>query len=204
MFFRSLEILFLTTLPLSHTRQTVFRRCDISGAVLMSVFLQDASKTALRHSTLRERRFNGGSWHMHPEHRSQAFLTMDQFIEKAISVPFVSRGRSFDGWDCFGLVVRAYRDVFGVEIPDYGDRYKDTRDFRSIHELFREGMASWKKVVDDHPEVGDVAVIFRQGRPIHAGIVVVDGRHILHSEELVGTVCEPIYRFRLEGIYRWA
>ena len=127
-------------------------------------------------------------------------MGIDEFINRAISVPFVVRGRSFDGWDCYGLIVRAYRELYGIDIPDYVGRY-DPHDFNAVGRLFFDGLPKWERLPEGVRETGDVALIFHQGRPIHCGLVVGGGRRILHAEEGVGTVSERISRFRIEGIY---
>lgn len=120
----------------------------------------------------------------------------EQFAEKAILTPFLDRGRNFLGWDCWGLVVSAYRDVLGVELPSYGECYAGVRDHKALVRLTTE-RDEWSRLID--PEHGSVALIYRRGLPIHVGIVI--GRRILHCEEGVDTIVEPFERFRFEGFY---
>lgn len=128
-----------------------------------------------------------------------------EFARRAISVPFIERGRSWDGWDCWGLVVVAYHEMFGLELPDYLDRYETTfrkRDlFRLSRTCRREREMGWHEAAEPAP--GDVALIMRRGVPIHIGMVMRPDR-ILHAENGVGTVHEPLSAFRIEGFYRHA
>lgn len=112
------------------------------------------------------------------------------------AVPFVPFGRDYHGWDCFGLVVCAYRDVLGVTLPDYA--YQSTRDPRALARLFADRSAPHYRVSDPAPMA--VACVYRRGLPIHVGLVVSKKR-ILHVEEGVMTCVEPITRFRIEGFY---
>ena len=128
-------------------------------------------------------------------------MTTEQFVEQAVCVPFLDKGRSYLGFDCWGLVVCYYRDVLGVALPAYDD-YDTVRNHKALVRLFTANAQKWRKVLDAID--GRVALIFRGALPLHAGLVIANGRRILHCEEGVGTVHEPIERFRIEGIYRFA
>ncbi len=116
----------------------------------------------------------------------------------AVAVPFEPKGRSLDGWDCWGLVVCAYRDVLGVSLPSYDEQYDTTRDVRRMQRLFREGReARWREVPRT---VGAVAAILRRNRCIHAGIAM-PGQDVLHCERKAGTILEPERYLRVEGFW---
>jgi len=76
-------------------------------------------------------------------------VTFDDFQRKAIGVPFVPFGRDYDGWDCWGLVIRAWQDVRGVTLPDF--TYKSIADYRALAANFasRDG-GFWRRI--DPPE----------------------------------------------------
>ena len=128
-------------------------------------------------------------------------MTLREFTARAVGVPFKARASCYDGWDCYGLVRRAYRDVYGIDLVNWSKGYDRVNDWRTIEGLFSEAMTDWRKILKPRP--GDVAVIFRLGRTIHCGLVLAR-RRILHVEEGVETVIEPITpsRFRIEGCYR--
>lgn len=127
-------------------------------------------------------------------------MTWNGFIHRAIGVPFVPHGRRYDGWDCWGLVWRGYRDVLGIELSCYSDQYDQVKGWRRIHRLFLAGRSEWRQT--DRPSTGDVAMIYRRGLPIHVGLMIQEGRRVLHVEEGVETIHEPIGRFRIEGFYK--
>ena len=123
-------------------------------------------------------------------------MTLDEWQRRAIDVPFVPLGRDYDGWDCYGLAVAAYRDVLGVMLPDFD--YPSVRDFTNIANIFTTQIApAWQS---SDGAVMDVACIFRRGLPIHAGLVV-SGNRIMHVEHGIATCHEPKTRFRIEGYY---
>ena len=97
---------------------------------------------------------------------------------------------------------RAYLEVNGIDLVNWSEQYDRVNDWRTISGLFSEAMTDWRKSAKAQP--GDVAVIYRRGLQIHCGLVL-SGRRILHVEEGVQTVIEPITpsRFRVEGYYRF-
>ena len=128
-------------------------------------------------------------------------MTTEQFVERAVCVPFADKGRGYDGWDCWGLVVCYYRDVLGIALPSYDD-YDTVRNHKALVRLFTSNAPEWRKVPDAID--GRVALILRSGLPLHAGVAICQGSRILHCEQRVGTIHEPVVRFRVEGYYRHA
>lgn len=122
-----------------------------------------------------------------------------EFVDRVIVVPFVERGRDYEGLDCWGLAVLFYRDVLGIEIPSYLDTYESTSEHRAIFKAFAAGKTLWRKV--DRPATGDLALILRKNLPIHVGVVLEDDL-VLHAEVHVGTVIESLDQMRIEGFYR--
>lgn len=123
-------------------------------------------------------------------------MTWKDFSRKAITVPFVPKGRDYAGWDCWGLCVCGYRDVLGIELPDYRDSYETVIDPRALHKLFTFGRdAQWREI---DPRVGAVALIALRRLPVHVGIVV-SRTHILHCCRGMGTVREPARSLKIHA-----
>lgn len=126
-------------------------------------------------------------------------MTWLEFLERAITVPFKDRGRDYGGWDCWGLVICGYRDVLGIELPDYLDWYKTTKNHRALARAFidRSGSAGWKNI---DPRPGAVVVMMTGRLPTHAG-VLVDHNMVLHCEDKTGTVWQRPSELKIEGYY---
>ncbi len=122
-------------------------------------------------------------------------MTFGDFVSDAIGVPFYEFGRSYNGWDCWGLVIRAYRDVLEVDLPDFD--YNDITDHRALLRHF--DTRSDKFWVECDPHDMAVACIYRKGRVIHAGLCYDD--RILHVERGIETCLEKPSRMRIEGYY---
>jgi len=127
---------------------------------------------------------------------SNPIFTLNEFSVRAVGVPFVPHGRGYDGWDCYGLIVAAYRDVAGVTVPDFA--YDSVSNYRLLARLFLDRKAPRWQPAAPRPMVA--ACIYRRGLPIHAGLVL-PGRRVLHVEQGVDTCHEPMARFRIEGFY---
>lgn len=128
---------------------------------------------------------------------SSPICTLDEWCRRAIGVPFLPHGRDYDGWDCWGLVVCAYRDVAGVAIPDYA--YDSVDDHRGLITMFGDRAGGyWRQL--SAPEPMAIAAIYRRGHVIHAGLVVTD-RRIMHVERGIETCMESAANLRIEGHY---
>ena len=129
-------------------------------------------------------------------------MTWTDFIFKACQVPFVEKGRSWEGWDCWGLVYVAYRDVLGIIIPDYLDRYDHTHEVTRLSKVVeQEKQIVWKRVEHKDWARGDVMTIRRRNLCVHAGLIVADGQ-VMHAEQDMGTIIEPMPMLDIEGAYR--
>lgn len=122
------------------------------------------------------------------------------FVVRAMGVPFCNRGRDWTGWDCWGLIWRAYQEM-GLPLPCLGDipalQNHQGRDlFESISQQHQE-------VAPNQEQLGDVAVF--RGRPVHVGLVIAPGL-MIHVEPELATYIEPFrirpWKQRILGIYR--
>ena len=122
-------------------------------------------------------------------------MTWRDFIFKAIGVPFAQDGRGYDGWDCYGLVWCGYRDVLGMELQPYAC---DVRNHLRLAKIFREAIKNeWTEVAE---QVGAVAVVPRDTRPIHCGLVMPN-RMLLHCEADVWTIQQPLNTLKVESYH---
>lgn len=130
-------------------------------------------------------------------------LDLAQSLDRFVGIPFVDRGRDFDGVDCWGLVRLVYDRAFGIRLPCFSESYESANDRRMVADLIDEGRGSpWRPVIV--PKTGDVAVIRRGGLPTHVGVVV--GYRLLHADRGAASSLVPLdhvrIRRRLAGYYR--
>jgi cell wall-associated NlpC family hydrolase len=130
-------------------------------------------------------------------------MELIEFINLAIGVPFLDQGRDFHGWDCWGLIRRAYRDCFGIELPDLNRC--TVLSYEQGRELFDSLAVAYREVDLALAQPGDVVIL--RGVPCHAGLVVQPGL-MLHVDMNIDTCVEPYatgaWKTRVIGIYRHA
>lgn len=130
-------------------------------------------------------------------------MTFEDFARSAIRVPFLIGGRDYTGWDCWGLVYVAFRDVVGVDIGDYSSEYRASVTYRELAALIDRERPAWVQVAGKIKN-GDVS-LYRVGKyETHVGLIV--NRRLLHCESGVNTVLEdletPVWSKRHVNYYR--
>jgi len=131
-------------------------------------------------------------------------MTIEEFAREAVKkpVPFRPHGRSWEGWDCWGLICVAYQEVKGITLPQYNRDYCSIKDRELLQKLFAQGIEdSWEEIKEPEPCAG--IMYFAWGRTCHVGLAV-NNEMMLHTEHGSGTSYESINNFRrIEGIYRY-
>lgn len=99
------------------------------------------------------------------------------FIKKIIGTKWINRASSFEGCDCWGLVILYYRHVLSIELPPvvgYCDNADMTNCWRNESRLPR-----WA-AVDNPSRDGLVFTCYKGAIPTHVGVTIGDGK-VLHS-----------------------
>lgn len=117
-------------------------------------------------------------------------MTLDDFVRRSIGVPFLIGGRDYTGWDCWGLILIAYRDVFKIQLGSYSDEYNEDVTYNELANLIDAEKPSWVPVVGK-PRDGDVS-LYRIGRHSSHVALVVRRTGMLHCECRVNTLLEPL------------
>lgn len=124
-------------------------------------------------------------------------MEKNEFIRRAVGLPWIDRACSWKAMDCWGAVVMYFRYVYDEELPCV-EGYACGSD--SIVDGFNAQIADGKWLEVDNP-AGDCIVFmsFKNGYPAHVG-VVIDGKRVLHSagsESVEGQVrCDKLDVFR--------
>ncbi|MGN6549766.1 MAG: NlpC/P60 family protein [Pararhizobium sp.] len=124
-------------------------------------------------------------------------------FDRYVGLPWLDRGRTCDGVDCWGLLRLVYAGELGIELPSFATDYADTSDRGRINVLVAEERDPWVPVERGREQPCDVVLI--RERPWHVGAVVRRGL-MLHIEQDRSSVIEPYttmrHAARVEGIYR--
>lgn len=93
-------------------------------------------------------------------------------IEKYLSIPYVDGGRSMEGLDCYGLLIRIREELGLTAPPDVGSITR--HNVVGMQHRYSETVGQLEEC---QPEVGSIAGVFRNKALIHVGVVVsIDGR----------------------------
>ncbi len=132
-------------------------------------------------------------------------MELIDFTSKAIGVPFKDQGRDFSGWDCYGPILLAYRECYGIELPDY--QHISAMNSKEAGELFEAHRQSWVEVPERQERPGDVIWLRHGSWACHVGLIVKAGL-MVHCDMGVGTCVEPYtsgpWKTRVMGIFRHA
>ncbi len=135
-----------------------------------------------------------------------------EFLAKAMTVPFEEKGRSWDGWDCYGLLYRALVDVLNLAPPDYLDEYKTVRDLALLGRVIGRQKQSWQPIKQSSVRWGDGVLLWPREGYCHIGLMI-DRVRFLHIEEqstaFLDRLTSPMWReynssrSKIEGFYRF-
>ena len=136
-------------------------------------------------------------------------MDLPAFVDRIMDMPFVARGRDYEGGDCWAVVWLLWRDVLGRDLPAYDTGYSSAGasavDRSLVGRIMLRERVKWE--LTEEPSLGDVVLLRCSGRACHVG-VMIDDRQFLHIEDRRGATVErltsPIWQRRCEGIYRLA
>ena len=126
---------------------------------------------------------------------------------KYLAVPWLDRGRTLSGCDCWGLVRLVLHEEAGRELPDYADLYRSTDDTAGLERLFldRWPLEGVEQVVGE-PREFDIVLLRIAGQGCHVGVSLGDGRFLHVTPGSTGPTVErltsPRWAPRLLGVYR--
>lgn len=124
----------------------------------------------------------------------------DNWVNNYIGTEYVKNGRNIKtGFDCWGLVLCVYRDVFHVELPDFS--YTPT--IFGYLDAVEYGLNLVYNV--SAPVTGDIVLMRIKNAPIHTGLYVAPER-VLHCYNAnVGTVLDKLkmWQNQIVGFYRF-
>jgi cell wall-associated NlpC family hydrolase len=101
-----------------------------------------------------------------------SLMTPDQFVSRAVGIPWERWRSDWAACDCYGLVILYFREVLGIDLGTVPQSDIATGFF---------GLKCW---VECEPEAGaSMWMAWKDGAPTHAGILVSDDM-VLHSTDI--------------------
>ena len=117
---------------------------------------------------------------------------------KYIFIPFVNKGRTLEGCDCWGLVRLIYENEFDINLPHFSEVYSNSAEGKKVAIALREGKEVIKYKQKELPEYGDIIIFNILGNPCHVGVYVGKNR-VLHVLNKSDSVIERLTSYRLKG-----
>lgn len=121
-----------------------------------------------------------------------------------IGIPYLNRGSSYAGCDCWGLVWLFHADILGNLLPryeGYGDATKP-----EISSYISDRWNSWQQVRLEDIQIGDIIALNLNGLPVHCAVYVGRGKmlHILDGRmSCTETVVSGFWKNSIARIGRW-
>ena len=140
----------------------------------------------------------------------------DHWALQYIGAPYLRRGESGTGFDCWTFFAHVQHKHFGRDIPDLPDELYDcgaqaARDAFLGDDGHRFFHSQWREVAKNSNWADGCAVLMRQLRdPHHVGVWVnCDGGGVIHCTKKLGVIftTRPSlrrHRWRIEGVYDYA
>lgn len=122
---------------------------------------------------------------------------MNHWAVKYVGMRHEAGGRGPQAVDCWGLLVLAYREVWGIELPDFPGLFINSiQDFSRVLEQER---GNWTK--QPIPFEGAAVAMGRGGRVYHVGLFVpCPGWRVLHSWDRQRVVLDSMRALKLKGL----
>lgn len=127
-------------------------------------------------------------------------------FDRFVGIPYLDKGRSVVGCDCWGLLYQVYRELRGIELPSYAERYVTGSDRKAMARLIAGELDDWQEIPKGGERTFD-GVLMREGSfPRHIGIVTAPGMllHVQSGEtSRIERYRSGILANRVVGFYRF-
>lgn len=127
-------------------------------------------------------------------------------FDRFVGIPYLDKGRSIVGLDCWGLLWIVFRELRGINLPSFAERYVTGSDRMAIARLIAGELDDWAAIPAGDEQAFD-GVLMREGDfQRHIGIVTSPGM-VLHVQSGETSRIER-YRSgllanRIAGFYRY-
>ena len=127
-------------------------------------------------------------------------------FDRFVGIPYLDKGRTIDGVDCWGLVSRVFAEIRGIDLPSYADSYATADDRAALAVLIRGELDPWDEIATGDEQTFDCVLMKEAGYPRHIGVVVQPGQ-LLHVQRGETSRIEryrhgPL-KHRIVGFYRY-
>lgn len=123
--------------------------------------------------------------------------------------PYVYQGRDpKTGMDCMGVLLHLYREVLGVDLPDYAAELQDRHDRQDV---FYDGLEAYADLFSEIPRCvagpGNVVTFHDPVAQANHVAVIISPHHAVHAGEKFGVVrtrLSRLFRLRCVRVFMYA
>jgi cell wall-associated NlpC family hydrolase len=130
---------------------------------------------------------------------------LKEFLKKMMAIPYVHKGRGYDGADCGGAIMIFYKDFLGIILPDFNIDYDINWAVKSEKSHFIENYYKFFEKVEKPTQFDIVLFQNKRGIANHGGVVLGNGKffHISKSGAGINSYSDENFKGRLNGFYRY-
>lgn len=126
-------------------------------------------------------------------------------ISKFIGIPFVSKGRSFNGCDCYGLVKLYYKEILNIDIPETIITAEQPR--RTFANYLNEISKNWTTTTPAKNVVVAMSVNAEHPNLVTHFAVMIDDKRFIDTRENMSSYLTSIdderIKNQIKGFYKW-
>ena len=126
-------------------------------------------------------------------------------ISNFIGIPFVSKGRSFNGCDCYGLVKLYYKEILNIDIPETIITAEQPR--RTFANYLNEISKNWTATTPAKNVVVAMSVNAEHPNLVTHFAVMIDDKRFIDTRENMSSYLTSIedekIKNQIKGFYKW-
>ena len=126
-------------------------------------------------------------------------------ISKFVGIPFVSKGRSFNGCDCYGLVKLYYKEILNIDIPETIITAEQPR--RTFANYLNEISKNWTATTPAKNVVVAMSVNAEHPNLVTHFAVMIDDKRFIDTRENMSSYLTSIdderIKNQVQGFYKW-
>lgn len=121
---------------------------------------------------------------------------------KYIGIPYKDRGRTMDGFDCWGLVCYISEHEYNNVLPCLGYEYENSKNIKEISKSFKKTVSKFSQV--DHVSAGDIVAFRIGGLACHVGLYI-GHNYFIHTlfghNSAIERLDHILWKDRIAGYY---
>ena len=126
-------------------------------------------------------------------------------ISNFIGIPFVSKGSSFNGCDCYGLVKLYYKEILNIDIPETIITAEQPR--RTFANYLNEISKNWTATTPAKNVVVAMSVNAEHPNLVTHFAVMIDDKRFIDTRENMSSYLTSIddekIKNQIKGFYKW-